>query len=723
MVRHAVVLTSVVLMSVVVMAACSTGTPASERAEHLAQLKQMDGCDSLLRHLKQQAISQMEQQLEETLAQYMTYNSCGGHRGYYGDDYDSFDGMSRAPGDPSAGALTMEAGGESASEYSETNNQVQGVAEADFIKNDGSHIYILADGRLQIVDAWPADQAHVLSSFAVEGEPKRLFVHQDKALIYSSLDPLETGASSGYYGGWNGGECTYGYNCDFTGDGRQLKITVLDISDRSRPVLERELRLTGAYLNARRIGTAVHTAVVFPPVTFTGIEYYPEILNECWSATPPNKLQIYQAFQALKSENRRLIQEADIGDWMPSVSDTRYSSEGAQTSNTLLESCENYYKAGLSDGQSFLTLLSLDMTRSVDARATTVVGRPGAVYASTDALYIAARDQTGGSSSYYSGEDAPEEASTVHKFRLVNDPPACSYAGSGVVKGRVLSQFSMDELDGHLRIATTTGHVPSPDVHSTMTVLAEEDGRLVRTGVVDDIAPTEDIRSVRFSGKTAFIVTFKKTDPLFTFDLSDPAAPRIAGELKIPGYSTYMHLLGPDHLLTIGYDAEDHDTMAYFQGLMLQVFDISDLADPRLVHKEIIGTRGSTSDAATNHLAFNYFAPKDLLAIPITVCEDSNGGGSYGDNMTFSGLLVYDVTVEDGFSLRGGVAHVNPDEVENHYAYCSNWWTESNSIVKRSIFMDDFVYSVAPTRIKVQDLDALGEDLVDLNLAFGGRLQ
>ncbi len=719
MIRYAMV-----FASVVVMGACTAGTAAPEPGERFAQLTQLDSCDSLLGHLKSQAISQMEQRLDETLAQYMSYSYCSGYTGYYGDDgydFDAYDGMNRAPGDPSVGAITSEAGGESASEYSETNNQVQGVAEADFIKNDGSHIYILADGRFQIVDAWPADQSHMLSSHAVEGEPKRLFVHQDKVLIYSSLDPVETGVSYDYYGGWNGGECTYGYNCDFTGDGLQLKITVLDISDRAHPVLERELRLTGAYLSSRRIGTAVHTAVVFPPVVFSGIQYYPEILNDCWSENPPNKFQIYQAFKDLKWENRRIIEEADISRWMPSVSDTRYSLAGVQTTDTLLESCENYYKAGLADGQSFLTLLSFDMTRSADAQATTVVGRPGAVYASAEALYISARVPAGDISSYNSDDDAPLEASTVHKFRLVNDPPGCSYAGSGVVKGRVLSQFSMDEYEGNLRIATTTGRVPSPDVHSTMTVLAERNSKLVRLGSVDDIAPTEDIRSVRFSGPTAFIVTFKKTDPLFTFDLSDPEAPRIAGELKIPGYSTYMHLLGTNHLLTIGYDAEDHDSFAYFQGLMLQIFDISDLSDPLLTHKEIIGTRGSTSDAATNHLAFNYFAPKGLLAIPITVCEDSGGGGSYGDTMTFSGLLVYDVSVEGGFSLRGGVAHVDPDEVEDHYSYCSNWWTDSNSIVKRSVFMEDFVYSVAPTRIKIQDLDALGEDLVDLNLIHLAR--
>src|SRR6185436_8658673 len=133
--------------------------------------------------------------------------------------------------------------------------------------------------------------------------------------------------------------------------------------------------------------------------------------------------------------------------------------------------------------------------------------------------------------------------STVHKFRISDNAGQTKYLASGLVTGRALNQFAMDEHDGYLRIATTDGHVPSPDVESSLSVLAEQGKDLAIVGSVSHIAPSEDIRSVRFDDDKAFIVTFKKTDPLFTFDLSDPHAPRQLGELQIPGFSTYMHML------------------------------------------------------------------------------------------------------------------------------------------------------------------------------------
>jgi hypothetical protein len=235
-------------------------------------------------------------------------------------------------------------------------------------------------------------------------------------------------------------------------------------------------------------------------------------------------------------------------------------------------------------------------------------------------------------------------------------------------------------------------------------------------GEIDHIAPTEDIRSVRFNQDTVFIVTFKKTDPLFAFDFSDPEKPVLKGELKIPGYSTYMHLMDETHLLTIGYDADDQGDFAWFQGIMLQIFDISDLTQLELVHKEVIGTRGSTSEAATNHLAFNYFGPKNLLALPMVVCEGNSGGGSYGDMMTFSGLMVYRVTADDGFDYLGGISHEEPETEENYYGACNNWWTSSNSIVKRSIIMEDFVYSVALDAINVAHTGSLNDIISSVKL-------
>jgi len=83
-------------------------------------------------------------------------------------------------------------------------------------------------------------------------------------------------------------------------------------------------------------------------------------------------------------------------------------------------------------------------------------------------------------------------------------------------------------------------------------VLRRDPAALVQVGSVESIAPGEDIRSVRFDGDRGFVVTFKKTDPLSAFDLSNPQAPQLAGELQIPGFSTYMHLMDATHLLTIG---------------------------------------------------------------------------------------------------------------------------------------------------------------------------
>ncbi|KPA12270.1 hypothetical protein MHK_007515 [Candidatus Magnetomorum sp. HK-1] len=254
----------------------------------------------------------------------------------------------------------------------------------------------------------------------------------------------------------------------------------------------------------------------------------------------------------------------------------------------------------------------------------------------------------------------------------------------------------MDEHNGFLRIATTTGHVPNPNVHSTLSVLHEQDGELVITGKIDNIAPTEDIRSVRFDGDQGYIVTFKKTDPLFALDLSSPYTPTIAGELKIPGYSTYMHRMDDKHLLSIGYDTEDHGSYALFQGILLQIFDVSDLTTPLLKHRHVIGSRGTSSEAATNHLAFTYFASKNVLAIPMTLCPDEEEEIPHVQEI-FDGLMVFNVTSESGFSYLGGINH---HEGTISDINCFPWWTQSHSTVLRSVFMDDYVFSIAEDDIR-----------------------
>jgi uncharacterized secreted protein with C-terminal beta-propeller domain len=148
---------------------------------------------------------------------------------------------------------------------------------------------------------------------------------------------------------------------------------------------------------------------------------------------------------------------------------------------------------------------------------------------------------------------------------------------------------------------------------------------------------------------------------------------------------------------------------------MLQIFDISEPTNPVLDHNVVIGTRGTNSEATTNHLAFNYFPARDLLAIPMTICQGGDGG-TYGYEMTFSGLLVYDVTTEDGFTELGGVPHAEPTSGDDYWAACGNWWASPNSAVKRSVFMEDYVFSIAQDLVNVASVSALSEVLVSLDL-------
>jgi hypothetical protein len=419
----------------------------------------------------------------------------------------------------------------------------------------------------------------------------------------------------------------------------------------------------------------------------------------------------------MRLANLALIEAASVSELLPSVSDTRYTEDEIRMTQRPLSSCEELYLSETGDARGFLSLVSFDMGEEAEVAATTIMSRPGAVYGTADSLYVAVRHALyGEEGTWFEGlEDDVVAATAVHKFALHPGGQASEYAASGVVKGRILNQFAMDEHNDVLRIATTNEQATEPYLYSTITTLEEQGAQLVELGRIDHLAPTEDIRSVRFRGDEGFVVTFKRTDPLFVLDLADPSAPTVEGELKIPGFSTYMHPMDDDHLLTMGYDADDQ---GWHQGIQLQVIEVSDLANPGLLHKEVIGTRGSTSEAATNHLAFTYFKARDLLAVPMTICE-AGEGGQYGDLMTFGGLLVYRVTVDKGFTLLGGVPHEEPETEETWSGKCNSWWTQSASTVQRSVFMEDWVFSIAHDRINVAHLDDLAHPAASVSLIGG----
>jgi hypothetical protein len=296
-------------------------------------------------------------------------------------------------------------------------------------------------------------------------------------------------------------------------------------------------------------------------------------------------------------------------------------------------------------------------------------------------------------------------APRIYKLHIGSSPRETRYAGSGVVPGYVRDSFAMDEWGGYLRVATwretetlLSGRVSSR-VETAVSVLAQDDaGDLVRVGEVGAIAPGEHLRAARFDRDRGYVVTFERNDPVFVLDLSQPARPAILGEVRIPGFSTYLHRLGPDHLLSVG-------VADVSLGVVLQLFDVQAPDHPRLLHRETVGTLAVGSEAVTNHLAFNYLAERGLLGLPVTFCQWGEGAREH----TWSGLYVYEVSVERGFTGLGSVDH------GTRGAECSI--SGKGSAVKRSVFLGDRVYSIAADRMKVQQLAHLGTDLADLPLA------
>lgn len=589
--------------------------------------------------------------------------------------------------------------GSTPSSVSQTNNQVVGVDEADIIKTDGKFLYLAQGSEFRIVSAWPATTAGIASKVALGGTAKKLFVEGNRALVYVSI-PRATVSEQAPWMATSSSDCTYGYGCDFGGDGTATEIVIFDISDRTAPVVKRTIDLPGSLIAARRIGTTVHTVASIGELTVPDLEYY----STSYCGTAPTGVALTVELAKIEQMRARNIMKIDAA-----VFDVGTLAKESGSVIGKID-CSDFYRETLPDGVGITSVLSLDLSKDSAPTLANVLSRAGAVYASATSLYMSVPHQK---SSVYGWYDdvATDEASTVHRFQIGEKPEETKYSASGVVPGHVLNQFAMDEYDGHLRIATSKGYVPDPNVESVMTVLKQTGTALTTIGQLGGIAPTEDIRSVRFQGERGYVVTFKKTDPLFVLDLADPKAPKITGELKIPGFSTYMHPLDSGHLLALGYEADDQGDFAYFNGIQLQIFDVKDLSNPLLLHKKVYGTRGSSSSALTDHLGFTYIPDRNLLTLPMSICDDG-GNGQYG-TLSFSGVVAMNVSLAKGITELGRLEEPYPEDY-TQFQYggaCADWWTDSNSVVSRTVVVDNFLYAVSDNRVRVQDLGSLGSDV------------
>lgn len=654
----------------------------------------------------------------EELRAYLADQAKQSRRGDYRGPFPVFwGGLPLAPstdaavGDSTNGAEGGGSGGRD--DYSGTNIQEVGVDESDVIKNDGDYIYVLDGSTVHIASASPLAE---LASFELDGYGDSLYLYGNKLIALSqeyiwypmpltmsdigmpepalkaeSIEPSQagdgvdssggTGSDSGQAAGGgtdgaepgNDGSTEPGDGDDSDGvddddivsgpwnDGSQVLVTIIDISDPANPTLDAKVRLEGTMSSSRMIGGKLHVVLTTTPI----LPYYISL-------------------------NR--IDDITLEEWLPDyeVEDA----DGNKVSGDMV-SWEDVSRPEDEQGYGMTTVVTLDVLDPTgDMPATTIVADAGLVYASTEALYVTDTEYD------FSGFWTLMRTDTeIHKLRFTES--GTEYAASGLVPGRPLNQYSLGEYQDYLRIATTEDDFSGNGSGSTnnVYVLGQQDDELEIVGSVEDIGKGETIYAARFIGDRGFVVTFRRTDPLFVIDLSDPESPVMAGDLESPGYSDHIQLLDDTHLLTIGKDAEPDGDGAWVKGVQLSVFDVTDMENPALQHRETIGGRGSNSEANYNPKAFNVFKPSGvdyaLVAFPIDVYDEATSGNpwAYG-SWKFSGLMVYRVSVAGGFEYLGGIESIDPDAVNGCYWGYYGGYT-------RGVFIGDNVYSVTPNGVKM----------------------
>ena len=634
-----------------------------------------------------------------------------------------------------------------AADYSSTNIQVEGVDEADIVKNDGKYIYAIpgADGgyygggdagKVVILGAYPASEMKIVSEIALGGNARaqEIFVYKDKLVVFGSeyreqAYPAEqTGGGQPQAANVVCAGCVrppyYSQNFAF--------MKVYDISDREKPVLEKSIEANGNYLESRMIDGKVYA--VFQESAYSGYPIPLYAVNGVEQEIAPSEVKYfdwpdgnynYDVFVGLdlndvkKEEARKIIlmgnsQNIYVSKDSMYVTYTRYNSYspvwrayeetyGVFFDANTKEQIKKIDAMDVSDWRKD-RLKTLEATKFLNAYVyNESVGGDLMTEAAKAVLQAQFEQKAQG---IYESSQKETEKTVINKISLAG---GFAYLGKGEVPGHVLNQFSMDEYNGYFRVATTVGQL-SRSGTGTSNNLYVLDSNMNTVGKLEDLAPGESIYSARFMGNRAYLVTFKKVDPFFVIDLSEPNSPKLMGKLKIPGYSDYLHPYDETHIIGLGKGAvaAEEGNFAWYQGVKLSLFDVSDLSNPKEVAKYEIGDRGTDSYALKDHKAFLFSKSKNLLVIPITLAriDPSRYAGEVSPSMygefVFQGAYVFKVTPEEGFVLQGTVTHADPEELAKSGEY---YWSNSN--VKRSLYMDNYLYTVSGRYVKANYLDSL----------------
>lgn len=578
-------------------------------------------------------------------------------------------------------------------EFSETNNQVAGVDEADLIKTDGEYIYTISNKALFIVKAYPGSDAEILSTTTLEHTPQALFLNDDELVVFStSQQPFLSRAVSFPYSS-------------------STLVHVYDVSDRQEPELLKEYSFEGAYFTARMIEDEVYLVL---RNNFYDRPVFPTPLVKVDEVRSLDVQDIH--YFPIRYRNPELVTVHSFS--FDNLDDVDSLGVTVDHANSIYMSGENlfiisnqYVSEHEMEQEVIRELLEPELTQDAQDLIRKIKRTDNDILSQVEKENKIMQVYYGFLQTYTPEEqesfyDEVEEVlldriekqkyfeySIVHKVSVQD---GLELSSSGRVPGTIVNQFSLDEHDDHLRIATTINRqwsrfskTTTPSTNNVW-VLNED---LDMVGELTGLAEDERIYSTRFIGDRLYMVTFRQIDPFFVIDLSDPQNPTELGELKIPGFSRYLHPFDDDHIIGIGQDATETGRT---NGLKISLFDVSDVSDPQEVAQYVTEERYASSTALYEHKAFLFDKEKELLVIPAYNYDYKDESDSY------NGAFVFHITDEE-ILIRGLVDHSQGSD--RHYGVR----------VQRSLYIEDELFTKSPSLLRINDLDTL-ESVKDVEL-------
>ena len=586
-------------------------------------------------------------------------------------------------------------------DYSQTNVQVAGVDEPDVVKTDGTYLYIVSNNEVVIVYAYPTDDAEIISriSFDDDVTVQNLFIHQDRVIVF---------AVSYNYPVYRVNETVYEETVitEPWYSNPDTLVNIFDISDITSPQQEREIIVGGSFLAARMIDSYVY--LVTTQYSYGVIEENEEIVPRLLVDSEIKEIgleDIYYVDIPEKSSTFTNIVSIDVSDSTRDVFAEVYLLGNGNIvyvskNNIFVTNPVSWYDyTQLEDIIDGLVMPLLPNSLSVELDQVDQLNLDD--YQKSTVIQWILENYVENINEQQKQELAEQiveqlERTVIHRISI-NDGDI-TYESQGSVPGTILNQFSLSEYDGYLRVSTTVNgwmvrsYLTDFDTQNNVYVL---DMDLDIIGSVIGLAKGEQIFSTRFIEELCYLVTYEQIDPFFVIDLGNPSSPQVLGELKIPGFSTYLHPYDDTHVIGIGRDE---------QQVKITLFDITDLENPLELDTYSIDNINkedwvwTQSSALYEHKAFLFSKEKNLLVIPI---------GTYAKESAY----IFDISLENGISLRGTVTHdyqsstEDPENPWKSWEYPGDW---GNSI-KRSLYIEDTLYTISNNMIKMNDLTSLSE--------------